>query len=216
MPSILHKNLTPISLLHLSSPTTLSRPIWRSLKLTPVSRNDIHSKLVTSGLHTISELSCWMNERHAPIRELPFSLFRVLSTMKSSFAIRKVWRNLTHHHHLTQQQSIYSRVSVDTLIPDRQILVKWQLSETMTSWRRFRAFSTQYARRILQSHFLGRFLWRFHCRETWERHRGGHHLISSQQSIYSRICCPLDPVDSILGEMTPPWDDDSWPVSIFL
>jgi len=66
-----------------------------------------------------------------------------------------------------------------------------------------------------QSHFLGRFLWRFHCRETWERHHWGHHLISSHQSIYSRICCPLDPVDSILGEMTPTWDDDSWPVSIF-
>ena len=87
-------------------------------------------------------------------------------------------------HIIISLNSQFMQESLYTLIP-RQIFMKWQSSEMLTIWRRFRTVYTQHARRILQSHFLGRFLWRSCCRDTWETHRWGH------QSIYSRISCPL-------------------------
>lgn len=87
-------------------------------------------------------------------------------------------------HIVISLNSQFMQESLYTLIP-RQIFMKWQSSEMMTIWRQFRTVYTQHARRILQSHFLGRFLWRSCCQDTWETHRWGH------QSIYSRISCPL-------------------------
>ena len=63
---------------------------------------------------------------------------------------------VTSHIVISLNNSQFIKESLYILwYPDRWTLVKWQLSEMMTIWRRFRTFYTQYARRILSITFLG-------------------------------------------------------------
>ena len=69
--SIQHKHLSsPTSLLPIHLKQTWSRLIQDLQSLILVS-NQLTRK-VTSGLHTMSGLSCWMNQRYARIRKFPF------------------------------------------------------------------------------------------------------------------------------------------------